>query len=69
MGFAFSSAFYIGREVTQAEYRGIQNFYNNQRKTAPLWVGFEPRNWTAKSLKDFLAPIVFTLSLALITAL
>ena len=57
-GACFGSAFYIGREITQAEYRVIEQFYDGKRANMPWYGGFEPRAWALKSLLDWILPTV-----------
>ena len=64
-GAAFACAFFLGREIAQAEHRGIQAFYG-RRVNAPWWVGLEPRAWTAKGLLDFILPTVAVCVAALV---
>ena len=61
-----AAAFYCGREHAQAEYRAIKSFYDGKRANAPWWCGFEIRAWDAKSMVDWLGPVVvaaFTIAL------
>lgn len=66
LGAAIGAAFYVGRELAQAEYRIIYTHYGRKRANAPWWCGFYRRAWTAKGLLDLLAPVaaVFALSYA-----
>lgn len=50
--------FYIGREITQAEYRVIEQFYGKIRSNAPWYCGFELRAWNLKSVLDFVLPLL-----------
>ena len=59
-GACFGSAFFVGREHAQAEYRVIEHFYEGKRANMPWYGGFEPRGWDRKSLMDFLLPIAAT---------
>ena len=56
MGAAIGAAFYIGRELAQAEYRIIYTHYGRKRANAPWWCGFDRRAWTVKGLLDWIAP-------------
>lgn len=60
-GACFGSAFFVGREHAQAEYRVIQKFYDGKRANMPWYGGFEPRGWDLKSVSDFVLPIVATM--------
>ena len=59
-GACFGSAFFVGREHAQAEYRVIQKFYEGKRANMPWYGGFEPRGWDLKSILDFVLPIIVT---------
>lgn len=59
-GVCFGSAFFVGREHAQAEYRVIEHFYENKRANMPWYGGFEPRAWSLKSILDFVLPIAAT---------
>lgn len=60
------SAFYVGREHAQAEYRTIYTNYGRKRANAPWWCGFEPRAWNWKSLLDWMVPVVVAIVAAFI---
>lgn len=64
LGAALATAFFLGREFTQAEYRAIEHFYGGSRAHAPWAAGFELRAWNLKSLLDWLAPALTTGALA-----
>lgn len=55
--FAF---FYLGREITQAEYRWISTYGDGKRANMPFWGGFDPAVWSLKSLGDAFLPIFAT---------
>ncbi len=59
-GACFGSAFFVGREHAQAEYRVIQKFYEGKRANMPWYGGVEPRGWDRKSVLDFVLPIAAT---------
>jgi hypothetical protein len=59
-GACFGSAFFVGREHAQAEYRVIQKFYDGKRANMPWYGGFESRGWDIKSILDFGLPIIVT---------
>lgn len=63
---AMSAAFYCGREHAQAEYRAIKSFYGSKRENAPWWCGLELRAWNAKSLMDWLGPMVVSVAVMVI---
>ena len=44
-GAAAASAWFISREITQAEYRWIEQFGGGLRANMPWWGGFDPRVW------------------------
>ena len=59
-GACFGSAFFVGREHAQAEYRVIEHFYEGKRANMPWYGGFEARGWDLKSILDFVLPIAAT---------
>lgn len=68
-GAAFGTAFFIGRETTQAEYRWIEKYGQGKRSNMPFWGGFDPRVWnTFKPWLDWLLPTAMVLAIALILA-
>ena len=56
----WSAAFYLGRELSQAEYRYIQT-HGGKRDKCPWYCGMIPSAWTAKSVLDCLLPWVVCL--------
>lgn len=59
--------FYLGREIAQAEYRGIEASPTKLRKDFPLLGGFFPKYWTRKAfLADLLIPVLITTVIALV---
>jgi hypothetical protein len=66
-GACFGSAFFIGREHTQAEYRVIQKYYDGKRANMPWYGAFEPRGWDRKSMLDWVLPTVVTIAIATYT--
>jgi hypothetical protein len=64
-GACFGSAFFVGREHAQAEYRVIQKFYEGKRANMPWYGGFEPRGWDIKSMLDWILPTVITMTIAI----
>lgn len=66
-GAALASGYFIGRELTQAEYRWIEHFGEGLRANMPWWGAFDPRVWTkADQLADWIGPVAANLSLAII---
>lgn len=65
-GMFLMSAFYIGREHSQAEYRSITTYYGSKRSNAPWWCGFEPRVWNKKSLLDWVSPLTASVVTAIV---
>jgi len=55
------TAFYIGREVAQAEERWLKA-NNLKRSLAPWWCGFKPEAWNAKGILDWLLPLFVSLA-------
>jgi len=63
-GAMFAAAFFIGREITQAEYRNIEHNYGGKRANMPWYGGFQPKAWTIKGLLDWILPSVAVFALA-----
>ncbi len=55
------TAFYLGREVAQAEERWLKAS-NLKRSLAPWWCGFTPEAWNAKGILDWLFPLFVSLA-------
>ena len=66
IGAAAASAFFIGREIAQAEYRNIEHFYGGKRANMPWYGGFQKQAWTAKGLLDWILPTVVTVTFAFV---
>ena len=59
--------FYLGREIAQAEYRGIEASTTKLRKDFPLLGGFYPKYWSRKAfLGDLVIPALLTIIIAMI---
>jgi hypothetical protein len=65
MGAAAGAAFFLGREIAQAEYRNIEHNFGGRRANMPWWGGFEPRAWTRKGLLDWLLPSAAVIAVAI----
>lgn len=64
-GAALASAYFIGREVAQAEYRWIELYGAGLRANMPWWGPFDLRVWTKLDpWIDWLGPVVATSSVA-----
>lgn len=59
--YLFVPAFYIGREIAQAEYRYIES-HGGCRAACPKFCGFYVSAWTLKSLTDWLLPLMLSLA-------
>jgi len=64
----FPSAFYLGREITQAEYRYIEA-HGRKRANCPWWCGFMPEAWTLKGLLDWILPLGVSLGAVVLSYL
>jgi len=65
-GVVFSS-FYIGREITQAEYRWIEKFGNGLRRNMPWWGPFDLKVWDkADQFLDCITPLIISVVIALL---
>lgn len=65
-GAAAGSAYFVGREYAQAEYRNIEHNYGGRRTNMPFWGGLQPRAWTLKGITDFVYPTAAVVAVALI---
>jgi hypothetical protein len=62
--------FYLGREIAQAEYRGIEGSPTKLRKDFPLLGGLFPKYWTRKAfLADLVIPSSLTIIIAIVASL
>lgn len=65
-GVVFSS-FYLGREITQAEYRWISKFGNGLRINMPWWGPFDLKVWNkVDSLLDWFVPFSISIIVAIV---
>lgn len=62
-GVLFVGGYYLGREMAQAEYRVIEQYYGIRSKM-PWYGAFERRAWDKKSMLDWIIPAVVTISIA-----
>lgn len=60
VGCAAASMFFIGREVTQAEYRWIEHYGIGLRANMGFWDRFDPRVWKPTDVLDWVLPAVVT---------
>lgn len=59
--------FYLGREIAQAEFRGIEASPTKLRKDFPLLGGLFPKHWKRKAfLADLAIPALLTITIAII---
>lgn len=66
-GAALGSAYFIGREIDQAEYRWIEQYGGGRRTNMPWWGRFDLRVWPKlDQWVDWIAPIVVTCGLAML---
>ena len=63
-----STAFYLGREHAQAEYRYIE-VHGRKRANCPWWCGFMPEAWTLKGLLDWILPLGVSLGTVVLSSL
>ena len=61
LGAAFAIAYYLGREMAQAEYRVIQRYYAGKRANMPWWGGLQRRAWNRDAILDWLLPTIFVM--------
>jgi len=66
-GAAAASAWAVSRELTQAEYRWIEQFGAGRRANMPWWGGFDPRVWhKLDPWLDWAVPTVAVIAIAVI---
>jgi hypothetical protein len=64
-GAAAASAWAISREITQAEYRWIEQFGGGLRANMPWWGGLDPSVWPKPDQwLDWIIPTAVTFALA-----
>lgn len=65
VGAAFGAAFFIGREIAQAEYRWIETYGQGLRANMPWWGPFDPRVWRkVDAWLDWAAPTAICILVA-----
>lgn len=65
-GAAAATAYFIGREIAQAEYRNIEHFYAGKRANMPWYGGFQKQAWTVKGLLDWILPAAVVITVAIL---
>jgi hypothetical protein len=63
-GAAASASWAVAREITQAEYRWIEEFGGGIRANMPWWGGFDRRVWHADAMLDWLLPTLTAFAVA-----
>ena len=64
-GAAIASAYFIGREFAQAEYRWIEHFGAGRRANMPWWGPFDLRVWPKlDQWVDLIGPAIATWTVA-----
>ena len=61
VGGALGVAYYLGREMSQAEYRAIGT---GKREDMDWYAAYDPKNWTTKGALDVLVPLAVCIGLA-----
>lgn len=70
LGAGIASAYFIGREIAQAEYRWIELFGHGRRANMPWWGPLDLRVWPKlDQWIDWIGPLVATCAVALIMQL
>lgn len=65
LGAAIGSAYFLGREIAQAEYRWIELFGHGLRANMPWWGALDHRVWPKlDQWVDWIAPLMSTCTLA-----
>lgn len=68
-GAGVASAYFLGREAAQAEYRWIELYGEGLRANMPWWGPFDLRVWTKlDQWIDWLGPLLATCTLAWLMA-
>lgn len=68
LGALFAIGYYLGREMAQAEYRVINEYYGGERKFMPWWGAFQARAWNRKSVLDWVLPSLAVTLVAILVA-
>jgi hypothetical protein len=63
-GAAAASCWAVSREITQAEYRWIEEFGSGLRANMPWWGGLDPKVWHGDAFFDWLGPSLAAFALA-----
>ncbi|MET1755650.1 hypothetical protein ABVV53_09290 [Novosphingobium sp. RD2P27] len=64
-GAAVASAYFVGREFAQAEYRWIETYGEGLRANMPWWGPFDVSVWPKlDQWLDWIAPVVVTCTVA-----
>lgn len=62
-----ASAWFLSREIAQAEYRWIEQFGSGLRANMPWWGGFDPRVWQRPDpWLDWIVPTLVTSAIAIL---
>jgi hypothetical protein len=64
IGGGAAAGLFMGRELSQAEYRWIERFGEGRRANMPWWGGFDRRLWDWHSVLGWTAPLLATVALA-----
>ena len=66
-GAAAAFAWFVSREIAQAEYRWIEHFGRGLRANMPWWGGFDPRVWQrADPWLDWIVPVAAAVAVAFV---
>ena len=66
-GAAAAIAWFVSREITQAEYRWIEHFGGGHRANMPWWGGLDMRVWQySDPWIDWIAPTVVVIMIAIV---
>ena len=66
-GAAATCVWSISREITQAEYRWIEQFGEGLRANMPWWGGLDPRVWQkADPWLDWILPSLLAIAIAIV---
>ncbi len=68
-GAAAASAWSLSREITQAEYRWIEQYGSGLRANMPWWGGLDPSVWQkVDPWLDWIVPVVVAVLIAILAS-
>lgn len=68
-GAAAAAAWALSREITQAEYRWIEEFGSGLRANLPWWGGLSPDAWHVDAMLDWVIPTLAVMGISILMEL